>query len=90
MTARIEVRITEAGDAWVAEVTVRDAATTTHRVRVSRADYVRYGDGDVVDLVRRSFTFLLERESNTQVLREFALEAIERYFPEYPGQIRPR
>lgn len=64
-----------------------DRATTTHRVRVSRAERERYGGGDVTDLVARSFEFLLAREPNTSILREFDLSAIERYFPDYPSEI---
>ena len=69
---------------------IRDGTTTTHSVRISAADLERYGGGDVTDLVRRSFQFLLEREPNTSItsiLREFDLSAIERYFPEYPREI---
>ncbi len=69
-------------------MTVNGAVATIHRVRVSRADLERYGRGDVSDLVRRSFEFLLAREPNTGVLREFALAEIERYFPEYGTTIR--
>ena len=77
-----------AGDGHVADVTVRERTATTHRVRVSRAERERYGGGDVADLVRRSFEFLLAREPNTSILREFDLSTIERYFPEYPAEIR--
>ena len=77
----------ESGDGHVAEVTVRDRVTTTHRVRVSRAERERYGGGDVANLVKRSFEFLLAREGNTSVLREFDLSTIERYFPEYSSEI---
>jgi hypothetical protein len=80
--------VRESGDGYVAEVTVKDQETTTHRVRVSRADRERYGAGDVADLVRRSFEFLLAREGNTSILREFDLSTIERYFPEYAREIR--
>ena len=61
--------------------------TTTHRVRIPRAERERYGGGDVADLVKRSFEFLLAREGNTSILREFDLSTIERYFPEYARQI---
>ena len=84
---RIAVSIHESGDGHVAEVTVRDRATTTHLVRVSRAERERYG-GEVADLVKRSFEFLLAREANTSILREFDLSTIERYFPEYAREIR--
>jgi hypothetical protein len=82
------VSVRDAGDGWTAEVTVQGRVATTHRVRVSRAERDRYGGGDVADLVRRSFAFLLEREPNTSILREFDLSAIERYFPEYERAIR--
>lgn len=79
----------ESDDGWIATVEVRDRPSTTHRVRVSRAERERYGGTDVADLVRRSFEFLLDRESNTSILREFDLSAIERYFPDYSSEIVP-
>ena len=84
---RIAVSVRAAGDGHVADGTVTDAETTRHRVRVSSADRERYGSGDVTDLVKRSFEFLLARESNTAILREFDLSTIERYFPEYRDEI---
>ena len=77
----------ESGDGHVADVTVKGRETTTHRVRISRADRERYGGGDVADLVMRSFEFLLAREGNTSILHEFDLSTIERYFPEYAREI---
>lgn len=74
----------------MAEVTVKGPPTTTHRVRVSSAERERYGERDVDALVRRSFEFLLAREANTSILREFDLSTIERYFPEYAREIRPK
>jgi len=87
---RIGVTVREFGDGHVAEVTVQGPPTTTHRVRVSRAERERYGGGDVAALVKRSFEFLLAREANTSILREFDLSAIERYFPEYAREIGRR
>jgi len=86
----IEIVLSDSAGGWLAQVTIRDRSTTTHRVKISRAEHERYGDGDVADLVRRSFDFLLEREPNTSILREFDLSAIERYFPEYPEAIARR
>ena len=85
---RVAVSVRESGDGHVAEVTVNDRETTTHRVRVSRAERERYGTEDVVDLVKRSFEFMLAREPNTSILREFDLSTIERYYPEYAREIR--
>ena len=77
------VSLRESSDGHVADVTVRNRVTTTHVVRVSFAELERYGGGDVADLVKRSFEFLLAREGNTSILREFDLSTIELYFPEY-------
>jgi len=87
---RIGVTVRPSGDGHVADVTVQGPLTTTHRVRVSRAERERYGGSDVADLVKRSFEFLLAREGNTSILREFDLSTIERYFPEYAREIRRR
>jgi len=74
-------------------VTVRDdASQSTHIVRVAE-DYVgRLGLGDVDrgELVRASFVFLLEREPKESIMTSFELSVIERYFPEYPTEIRRR
>ena len=82
--------VRESGEGWVADVTVRDRTTTTHSVRISRAEHERYGDGDIADLIRRSFEFLLAREPNTQILTEFDLSTIESYFPEYERAMKRR
>jgi hypothetical protein len=86
---RVRVTVCESGDGHVADVTVQGPQTTAHRVRVSRAERERYGGSDVADLVKRSFEFLLAREGNTSILREFDLSTIERYFPEYAREFRP-
>ena len=41
-------------------------------------------------VLEASFQFLLERESNTSILRAFALPVIAQYFPEYASEIRER
>jgi len=63
---------------------------TEHIVRIADEDLERYGATDPIDLVRRSFEFLLEREPATSILREFRITDIERYFPEYPTVILAR
>ena len=87
----VDVRVRPTPGGWVVEVTVsRSGRTTRHRVTVGRDDLTRYGASDPADLVRRSFYFLLAREPNTQVLREFRVTEIEGYFPEFAEAIRPR
>lgn len=61
---------------------------TQHTVTVTKTDLRRWGRGDVEDLVRRSFDFLLEREPPSSILSRFELPVIERYFPEYDRLIR--
>ena len=70
-------------------VAVEKASRTVHTVTVD-ADYYRKLTGGKVppeELVSRSFEFLLERESNTSILRSFALPVIGNYFPEYERTI---
>jgi hypothetical protein len=66
-------------------------STTVHEVTASPADIKRYG-GDVAAerLIKLSFEFLLEREPKESILRSFELPVIERYFQEYPKEIRKR
>jgi hypothetical protein len=91
MAARkIDITYSDSGNGWVARVTVTAPTKTSHVVRVSRGELERYGGGDVMGLVRRSFEFLLERESNTSILPEFDLATIERYFPEYAAAMKRR
>ena len=40
------------------------------------------------ELVRKSFEFLLERESKEAILRKFDLKVISQYFPEYEQTIQ--
>ncbi len=69
------------------EVTVSKESVTNHRVKLSSKVYKDLSDGEIseIDLIKRSFEFLLKRESNQSILREFDLEVIENYFPEYPS-----
>ncbi len=85
----VEVEVTPDGDGWHCLVRISAATTTEHRVRVDRADLERLAPGDAgpTELVRRSFAFLLEREPNTSILREFDLPAIGRYFPDFAEAI---
>jgi len=85
------IHISHKGDG-VYEVTVESASTTSHMVRVD-ADYAVSLSGGAVSvetLLEKSFEFLLERESNTSILKRFELPVIQRYFPEYEREIRAR
>ena len=81
-------------DGWTCTVSVRDGGRdlTTHEVRVAPDDLDRFAPdaADPVELVERSFAFLLEREPPGMILARFELDVIGRYFPEYEGEIRSR
>jgi hypothetical protein len=67
------------------QVAVIDSSNTTHKVSI-QPDYalkLTAGKITTAQLVEKSFEFLLERESNTNILRQFDLSVIARYFPEY-------
>jgi hypothetical protein len=87
---KIDVEATETTAGWTCRVRVDDGSTTDHTVTVSSADLARLAPDakDPVELVRRSFEFLLEREPKESILRTFELPVISRYFPEYERSIR--
>ena len=76
-------------DERIFKVTVEDRTTTTHTVTVEPSYHEKLTGNRVTeeDLIKKSFEFLLERESNTSILRTFDLPVIGRYFPEYENTI---
>ena len=72
------------------EVRVQGRTTTTHEVTVTASYYEKLTNKRVIPevLVEKSFEFLLERESNTSILRSFDLPVIGHYFPEYERVIQ--
>ncbi|MEO5851943.1 MAG: hypothetical protein ABIQ15_05470 [Nocardioides sp.] len=60
--------------------------SSRHRVTVP----ARFGDDDLERVVRTSFEFLLEREPASSIMREFSLDVIARYFPEYEDELPRR
>ena len=74
------------------EVRVDGPPPTTHTVHLSPEYHRKLAGGRVSEetLITRSFEFLLERESNTSILRDFDLRVIGRYFPEYENEILVR
>jgi hypothetical protein len=71
------------------QVRVESASTTVHSVTVT-PEYLQKltgGRAPAETLIEKSFEFLLERESNTSILRAFDLPVIQRYFPDYERTI---
>lgn len=75
------------------EVQVRDGdLTTRHHVTVptNLIDELQLPEDDLEKVVRESFAFLLEREPASSILREFSLDVISHYFPEYKRELPKR
>ena len=88
---RIEVECVTATNGWLCQVTVSgDGSESRHSVTLTREDFQRLTSrgGTPDDLVRRSFEFLLARESKESILRTFELPTIGHYFPEFEREIR--
>jgi len=85
------IRVEKSGDGAY-QVTVETGSTTQHTVTVTPEYWERLTGGRVPaeTLIERSFEFLLERESNSSILRSFDLPVIQRYFPEYERTIGER
>ncbi|OGY26730.1 MAG: hypothetical protein A2Z11_00315 [Candidatus Woykebacteria bacterium RBG_16_43_9] len=66
-----------------------DNTKTTHRVTVSQEQYQKLTGGlrSTEELVKASFEFLLEREATREILQNFDLSQIQKYFPEYEAVI---
>ena len=79
-------------DEEIFEVTLTKNSITTHRVKLSSKVYKKLSGSKIskIELIKKSFEFLLERESNESILRVFNLEIIETYFPEYPLSIKKK
>jgi hypothetical protein len=89
MAHSLEIRASQEGEGWSAEVWVRDGkGKSRHRVTVSKEELLRYGRGrSVEELIAASFEFLLLREPPSSILAEFELSTIERYFPEFAEEV---
>ena len=72
------------------KVTVNKQSTTEHLVLLNDNFYQNITNGKITkkDLIIKTFEFLLLRESNQSILKEFNLEVINQYFPEYNNEIK--
>lgn len=90
MASRIEVETLGEGEFSVR--VIDGDGESSHRVTLNAEHYNRLTRGKIEpqELVRRSFQFLLERETKESILGQFDLQVIARYFPEYEGEIKRR
>ena len=86
-----EIKVTRK-DQSTFHVEVKEGTSqTVHEVKAGQTDLDQYGGTVSAEhLIKQSFAFLLEREPKEAILSSFELSVIERYFPEYPKEIRNR
>jgi hypothetical protein len=90
MPSRIDVETVGEGE-FLVRVIDGDGGSS-HRVTLNAEHYNRLTRGQIEpqELVKRSFQFLLGRESKESILGQFDLQVIARYFPEYESEIKRR
>ena len=67
------------------DVTIYSNTETNHQVTISDNFITEYQIKNLTkkEIIEQSFIFLLQRESNTSILRKFDIEVIANFFPEY-------
>ena len=83
-----EIRITPISEELY-KVKVSGKTETRHSVSITGLDYERFTGGrkPKEQLVLFAFEFLLKREENTSILREFSICKINEYFPEFEKEV---
>ena len=83
-----KIRITSTSEG-VYQVQVSGKTETMHSVSMTELDYERFTGArkPKEQLVLFAFQFLLRREENTSILREFAICKITEYFPEFEKEV---
>jgi hypothetical protein len=82
MSWRYEVEVTESDGS---------GSQTTHQVTMDKGYYVDLTErGRTIPegFVRKSFEFILDRESKDSILRQFDISRINDFFPEYEKEIK--
>ena len=74
----------------VFEVNIDDPAKTTHEVTIPEGYWESLTDKKISreDLIRETFEFMLERQSQEMILRKIDLLTVARNFPEYEMVIK--
>ena len=87
---RITVDTKSEGPNWEFEVVVDEGnSKSSHSVTMSKDDYLRITNEKMtpVELIERSFEFLLEREPKEAIMSSFDITIISTYFPDYKSEI---
>jgi len=74
------------------EITESDGSGShsKHKVSMEKNYYEKISNGIIgpEDFVKKSFEFLSKREGKESILKEFNVNQIKEYFPEYEDEIR--
>ena len=72
------------------KVSIKDNIETCHHVTLKDEIFQKLTKKKITKekLINLSFEFLLKKEKNTQILREFELQIISEYFPDYTEYIK--
>ena len=72
------------------KVYIKDNTETCHHVTLKDEIFQKLTQKKITKkkLINLSFEFLLKKEKNTQILREFELQVISEYFPDYLENVR--
>ena len=83
----IDVKKIEPGQFSV--TVTEEGSSSRHTVSLDEAYYNRLTGGKISkeELIKRSFDFLLRKESKESILSQFNLKVISTYFPGYEKQI---
>ena len=79
---RYEVKITESDGS---------GSKTTHIITMKKEYYVNLTErGGIIpeEFIKKSFEFLLDRESKDSILQQFDIAMIKDYFPEYEREMK--
>ncbi len=70
-------------------LTEDDEVVGEYVVLMSDEEYERYGDDlEPQELIEATLAFLLAREEPEMIMEQFHLQDVEKYFPEYPDNVR--
>ena len=72
------------------KVLIKDSVDTYHLVTLSDEIFQKLTQKKIpkIKLINLSFEFLLKKEKNTEILREFELQVISEYFPDYLENVK--
>ena len=87
--ANIQVQKTGDETYWV-KVEANTMTTHTTNLNDAYCEKLTVGHVSPEALIKRSFEFLLERESNSTILSRFELSEIGQYFPDFEQEIVKR